>query len=292
MRWEGERESGNVEDRRDSGGGGGGFGLPIGRGGIGLGTIVIALIAGWVLGINPLTLLGVLGGGGEVAPVEQAAPRQGPPADDPGAKFVRVVLASTEDVWTKIFQQAGARYQPPGLVMYNGRTQTGCGLGDAAAGPFYCPADQKVYIDLAFYRTMRDRLGAPGDSAQAYVIAHEVGHHIQNLTGTMRKMDEARQRMSERQYNPLSVRLELQADCYAGVWAYHTQQAKQWFDDKDLELALNAAAAVGDDRLQSQMQGAVRPETFTHGSSQQRAAWFRTGLQAGRIDQCDTFSTR
>jgi predicted metalloprotease len=295
MRWEGERESGNVEDRRGSGGGGGGgFGLPIGRGGIGVGTIVIALVIGWVLGINPLTLLGVLGGGGDIsAPVEQAQPRQqGPAADDRGSKFVRVVLASTEDVWGKVFQQAGAQYRAPGLVLYSGRTATGCGMGDAAAGPFYCPADQRVYIDLAFYRLMRDRLGAPGDSAQAYVIAHEVGHHIQNLTGTMRKMEEARQRVSERQYNQLSVRLELQADCYAGIWVHHSQQAKGWLDAQDIEQAINAAAAVGDDKLQREMQGAVRPETFTHGSSQQRAQWFRVGAQSGRIDQCDTFAAR
>ena len=292
MRWEGERESGNVEDRRGSGGGGG-FGLPIGRGGIGVGTIVIALIIGWVLGINPLTLLGVLGGGGDVGvPVEQAQPRQGQPADDRGSKFVRVVLASTEDVWGKVFQQAGAQYRAPALVLYSGRTSTGCGMGDAAAGPFYCPADQRVYIDLAFYKLMRDRLGAPGDSAQAYVIAHEVGHHIQNLTGTMRKMEEARQRLSERQYNQLSVRLELQADCYAGIWVHHSQQAKGWLDAQDIEQAINAAAAVGDDKLQREMQGAVRPETFTHGSSQQRAQWFRVGAQSGRVDQCDTFAAR
>lgn len=297
MRWEGERESSNVEDRRagGSGGGGGGGGLPIGRGGIGLGTIVIALVAGWILGINPLTLLGVLSGdGGPAMSVQEPAPAARAPdtAGDPQAKFVSVVLASTEDVWTEIFRKGGSQYPAPPLVLYSGRTRTGCGLGEAAAGPFYCPEDRKVYIDLSFYRLMKDRLGAPGDTAQAYVIAHEVGHHVQNLLGTMQQMERARGQVDERRYNQLSVRLELQADCYAGIWVHHSQQAKHWLEPGDIEEALTAAAAVGDDKLQREMQGRVRPESFTHGTSEQRARWFRVGAQTGRLDQCDTFAAR
>lgn len=295
MRWEGERESENVEDRR---GQGGGVGLPIGRGSIGLGTIAIALVAGWLLGINPLTLLGVLSGGGGDAPTTQREPADTPAgspadgADSAGGKFASVVLASTEDVWGQVFQRAGATYRPARMVLYSGRTPTGCGFGDAAAGPFYCPEDQTVYIDLSFNRVLRDRLGASGDTAQAYVIAHEVGHHIQNQMGTMQKMAAARQQMSEVQYNALSVRLELQADCYAGVWVHHSQQAKQWLEQGDIEEALNAAAAVGDDHIMRQSTGVVRPERFTHGSSEQRTRWFRTGAQSGRIEQCDTFTDR
>ena len=291
MRWENQRESGNVEDRRGQGGGGGRIGLPVGRGGIGLGTIVIALLAGWIFGINPLTLLGMFAGGGSgmsvEAPAQQRAPSgQTATPDDAGGKFVSVVLASTEDVWSNVFQKAGGRYTPPTLVLYSGRTQTACGLGSAAAGPFYCPGDRKVYIDLAFYRVMRERLGAPGDAAQAYVIAHEVGHHIQNLTGTMARVEQARQRMSEAQYNQVSVLLELQADCYAGIWAHDSQQARNWLSSQDIEQAMNAAAAVGDDRL---TQGTVRPENFTHGTSAQRVHWFRVGAQSGDVNQCDTF---
>ncbi|MGE0312726.1 MAG: neutral zinc metallopeptidase [Lautropia sp.] len=313
MRWEGEKESSNVEDRR--GQGGGGFRLPIpggggGRrgGGIGIGTIVIVVLAAWLFGINPLTLLGMFSGIGpvteEVMPREQAMPRSptpggvpqagrpGPAPQDPARSFVSVVLASTEEVWGRIFEAAGSRYPAPTLVLYSGATQTACGAGNAAAGPFYCPADRKVYIDLSFYRTLRDRLGAPGDTAQAYVIAHEVGHHIQNLTGTMQKMESARARMGERQYNELSVRLELQADCYAGVWAHHSQRSRNWFEQGDIEEALNAAAAVGDDHIQRQTQGTVVPDAFTHGTSAQRSRWFRAGMQSGSIDQCDTFSVR
>ncbi len=289
MRWDNERESGNVEDRRGSGGGGG-MGLPIGRGGVGVGTIVIALVAGWIFGINPLTLLGILS---DVAPVEQSAP-QGtrPPADDRAAKFVSVVLGSTEDVWTDVFQKSNAQYPPPKLVLYSGRTSTSCGLGQAAAGPFYCPADRNVYLDLSFFRLMAERFRAPGDFAQAYVVAHEVGHHIQNLMGTMDQMERARRRVSEAEYNQLSVRLELQADCYAGVWAARSQQAKNWLEQGDVEEALAAATAVGDDTIQRASQGTVVPETFTHGSAAQRVRWFRQGMQTGRVDQCDTFSAR
>jgi predicted metalloprotease len=295
MRWEGQRESSNIEDRRGGGdGGGGGVGLPIGRGGIGLGTIVIALVAGWIFGINPLTLLGVLGGDGQVEIPTQQAPQgatHGTP-EDAGGKFVAVVLASTEDVWNDVFRKGGAQYRSPQLVLYSGRTRTACGLGESAAGPFYCPGDQKVYIDLAFYKLMRDRLGAPGEAAQAYVVAHEIGHHVQNLLGTMEKVDAARSRANEAQANAISVRLELQADCYAGVWAARSQQARGWLDQSDLESVLNAASAIGDDTLQRRSQGVVVPESFTHGSSAQRVKWFRAGAQSGDLGQCDTFSTR
>jgi predicted metalloprotease len=266
-------------------------------GGIGVGTIVIAMLVAWMLGINPLTLLGMLEGGGPVV-VEQSQPQDpsrpgsaaAPGQMDEGRQFVSVVLASTEDVWSAIFQRSGNRYPAPTLVLFSGATQTACGQGSAAAGPFYCPADGKLYIDLAFYRTLRDRLGAPGDTAQAYVIAHEVGHHIQNLTGMMRKMEAARRQASEPQYNELSVRLELQADCYAGIWAHHSQQGRQWFEQGDIEEALNAAAAVGDDNIQRRTQGMVVPEAFTHGSSAQRTRWFKTGLESGSVDRCDTFA--
>ena len=306
MRWEGQRESSNVEDRRGSPGGGG-FSVPGGRGGLGVGTIVIALLGAWLFGINPMTVMEILGGGEgpsmtAPAPQPQVTQRSGQPAgaqpgtqaapQDQMSKFVSVVLASTEDTWKKVFQASGSQYPAPRLVLYSGRTATACGTGESAAGPFYCPADKKLYIDLAFYKLMRDRLGAAGDTAQAYVIAHEVGHHIQNLVGTMDKMEQARARMSAQQYNQLSVRLELQADCYAGVWVHHSQQAKGWLEPGDIEEAINAAAAVGDDRLQKEMRGVVRPESFTHGSSVQRVKWFRVGAETGRIDQCDTFAAR
>ena len=289
MKWEGERQSDNVEDRRSGGGGGGGFG--IGGRGIGIGTIVIALLGGWVLGINPLTLLGVLGGGGgAVAPTEQHA--AAPPANDKVAAFVSTVLASTEDVWTAQFRAAGGAYQAPGLVLFRGATRTACGMGQAAMGPFYCPADQKVYIDLGFFDTLGQRLGAPGDFAQAYVVAHEVGHHVQRLLGITDKVDGLRGRVPEEQMNALSVRLELQADCLAGVWAHHSQKAKAWLEPGDVEEGLNAASKIGDDTLQRQSQGVVVPESFTHGTSAQRVNWFKKGLASGSMAQCNTFESR
>jgi uncharacterized protein len=291
MKWEGERQSENVEDRR-AGGGGGGFRLGGGRS-VGIGTVVIAVVAGWIFGINPLTVLGLLGGGGgAVAPQEQSAPAQRPPAGDAAAAFVSTVLASTEDVWAKILQQGGATYQAPKLVLFRGATPTACGTGQAAMGPFYCPGDSKVYIDLGFFDTLRARMGAPGDFAQAYVIAHEVGHHVQNLMGITGKVDGMRGRTSETQMNALSVRVELQADCFAGVWAHHSQQAKGWLDRGDIEEALNAAAQIGDDNLQRKSQGTVVPESFTHGSSQQRVTWFKRGLESGSVPQCNTFDAR
>jgi hypothetical protein len=293
MKWEGNRESDNVEDRRDEGGGGGG-GFPVfGGRGIGIGTIVIALIGGWVFGINPLTLLGMLSGGGAPAQVQtQQAPAHRPPADDTMARFVSTVLADTEDVWGDVFRQNGTTYQNPRLVLFRDRTPTACGTGQAAMGPFYCPADRKVYIDLGFYETLKNRLGAPGDFAQAYVIAHEVGHHVQNLLGISSRVDQMRGRVSQVEYNHLSVRLELQADCFAGVWAHHAQNARQILEQGDVEEAMNAAAKIGDDALQRASGGAVVPDSFTHGTSAQRQRWFRTGLDSGSIKACDTFSSR
>jgi predicted metalloprotease len=274
------------------GGGGGGFG--IGGRGIGLGTVAVAVIAGWIFGINPLTLLGMMGGG--EAPTAQTAPQgpaPAPPADDAQARFVSQVLRSTETVWTDVFKQAGRTYQPPRLVLFSDRWPTACGQGQAAMGPFYCPNDQKVYIDLRFYNVLERKLGAPGQFAQAYVVAHEVGHHVQQQLGVMDKVDAARSRAGEAQGNALSVRVELQADCLAGVWAKRSQQEQGWrLEPGDIETALNAAAQIGDDTLQRKSQGTVVPETFTHGSSAQRVTWFKRGLETGNVDQCNTFDSR
>ena len=290
MRWEGNRESSNVEDRRGEGGGGGGFGL--GGRSIGIGTVVIALVGGAIFGINPLTILGILTGGGGPAPQVQQGPAQRPPADDTMAKFVSTVLADTEDVWKQIFTQGGATYKEPKLALFRGAVATACGQGQSAMGPFYCPADQKIYIDLNFYETLKSRLGAPGDFAQAYVIAHEVGHHVQNQLGITQKMEQLRGRTSQAEYNAASVRLELQADCFAGVWAHHAQNARQILEQGDVEEAMNAAAKIGDDALQGGRGGAVVPESFTHGSSAQRQRWFSAGLKGGTVKGCDTFSSR
>jgi uncharacterized protein len=285
MRWEGNRESSNVEDMRSDGGGGGGFGF--GGGTLGIGAIVIALIGGAVLGVNPLTLLGLMSGGG--APVVQQAPAHRPPAGDREARFVSTVLADTEDVWTDLFRQGGATYHDPKLVLFRGAVRTACGAGQAAMGPFYCPADQKVYIDLSFYDTLKNQLGAPGDFAQAYVIAHEVGHHVQNELGITERVDRIRAHASPARSNALSVRLELQADCFAGVWANHAQKARQILEQGDIESAMNAARKIGDDALQKAAGRAVVPESFTHGTSAQRQHWFSTGLETGSVKACDTF---
>jgi uncharacterized protein len=290
MRWEGNRESDNVEDRRDGGGGGfGGFGGFGGRS-IGIGTIVIALVGGAIFGINPLTILSMLSGGGGPAPqAQQQGPAHPPPANDKTAKFVSVVLANTEDVWTKVFRGAGATYHPPKLDLFRGAIRTGCGAGEAAMGPFYCPADQKVYIDLSFYDTLRNQLGAPGEFAEAYVIAHEVGHHVQDELGITRKVDAMRPRLSQANQNALSVRVELQADCFAGVWAHYSEDSKHWLDPGDIESAMNAAAKIGDDTLQRSAGRAVVPESFTHGTSAQRQRWFHNGYESGSVKRCDTF---
>ena len=291
MKWEGNRESDNVEDRRDGGGGGLGGGLLGGRS-IGIGTIVVALLGGWVFGINPLTIINMLSGGAPPAQVQQQTPAQRPPADDRMAKFVSTVLADTEDVWKDVFAKGGATYKEPRLVLFRGATQTACGQGQAAMGPFYCPGDQKVYIDLGFYETLTKRLGAPGEFAQAYVVAHEVGHHVQNLLGISAKVDKMRGQVSQADYNVLSVKLELQADCFAGVWAYHANESRQILQGGDIESAMNAAAKIGDDALQRSGGGAVMPESFTHGTSAQRQRWFKTGLTSGSVKSCDTFSAR
>jgi predicted metalloprotease len=297
MRMDGEEESSNVEDVRGSGGGfgGGGGGFGIGGRGIGIGTVAVALIAGWVFGINPLTVLGLLSGGGGGAPTTQSAPAPAvrPPTGDPQAKFVSQVLHSTEVVWTDIFKQAGKTYQDPKLRLFRDSYPTGCGQGEAAMGPFYCPADRIVYLDMGFFDTMSQRLGAPGQFAQAYVIAHEVGHHVQNLLGISDKVDAARQRGSEAQANAMSVRLELQADCFAGVWAKRSQSEQGWrLEQGDIETALNAASQIGDDTLQRKARGTVVPESFTHGTSAQRVGWFKRGFDSGNPDQCGTFEAR
>jgi predicted metalloprotease len=213
-----------------------------------------------------------------------------PTGNDEGAQFVSVVLADTEDTWTEIFQAGGERYQPPKLVLFTGVVRSACGTAQAAMGPFYCPSDQKVYIDLGFYRELRERFRAPGDFAQAYVIAHEIGHHVQTLLGTSQQVRQMQEQSSKQQGNALSVQLELQADCYAGVWAHHANRARQILEEGDVEEGLNAASAIGDDNIQRQTQGTVVPESFTHGSSQQRVTWFRRGLESGSMKNCDTFA--
>ncbi|WP_077000119.1 neutral zinc metallopeptidase [Variovorax sp. KK3] len=291
MRWEGNEQSDNVEDRR--GGGGGGFGgLPIGGRSVGLGTVAVAVIAGWIFGINPLTLLGLMSGGEPAPQVQQQGPARKPPAEDKEAAFVSTVLRNTEVVWTDIFRQNGGNYTPTRLVLFRGATPTACGTGQSAMGPFYCPGDKKVYIDLGFYDTLSRQLGAPGEFARAYVIAHEVGHHVQDELGITGKVDQMRGRLSESQGNALSVRVELQADCFAGVWAHHSQESKQWLDPGDIEAAMNAAAKIGDDALQRSAGRAVVPDSFTHGSSAQRQRWFGAGYKTGKIQDCDTFAAR
>ena len=321
MQMDGE-ESSNVEDRRGEGGGfggggfgGGGFGggmgggmggglpVPVGGGGGlfkgGMGLVAFVVIA-LILGADPLALLGsVTGGGGyqQQVPSSQAsrtAPAQRPPAGDAESGFVSRVLKSTEDVWGDIFRDLGRQYRDPRLVLYRDATRTECGVGQSAMGPFYCPADQRVYLDLAFFDDLARRFHAPGQFPQAYVIAHEVGHHVQNLLGISDKVEQMKSRMSKRDANALSVRLELQADCFAGVWANRADAARggRMIDDRDIEQALTAASAIGDDRLQRQAQGRIVPDSFTHGSSAQRMRWFRKGLDSGDPRQCDTFGAK
>jgi len=288
MRMDDQRESDNLEDRRGSGMGGGG-GLRLGGGRLGLGTIAIALVASYFLGINPLTVLSMLSGGGMPAIEQSAPPASKPPANDETAIFVSKVLASTEDTWNEVFRASGRQYEEPKLVLFSGVTPTACGTGQSAMGPFYCPGDQKVYIDLTFFRELKSRFKAPGEFAQAYVVAHEVAHHVQNQLGIADKVSEARQRASKAEANALSVRMELQADCLAGVWGKHTDTMKGVLEPGDLEAALNAASAIGDDRLQQQTQGRIVPESFTHGSSEQRVRWFKRGFESGDMNQCNTF---
>ncbi|QRG04771.1 neutral zinc metallopeptidase [Xanthobacter dioxanivorans] len=293
MRWEDFRSSDNVEDRR--GGGGGGFQMPGGRGGLGIGTILVVGLIGWALGINPAVIIGgleAINGTSGSAP-QQSAPRttqSGPPKDDLG-RFAAAVLAQTEDVWTEIFRSEGKTYQDPKLVLFSGATRSACGGAQSAMGPFYCPLDQKVYLDLSFFREMKERFRAPGDFAAAYVIAHEVGHHVENLIGLLPKVQQAQARASSRaEANNLSVRVELMADCLAGVWAYHANARFRILEPGDVEEALGAASAIGDDRLQKQAQGYAVPDSFTHGTSQQRVNWFTRGLKSGSMQQCNAFS--
>ena len=278
MKWKGGRRSRNIEDRR-------GARAPKLLGG-GIGTIVLILVALY-FGIDPTPLLQGLQDSGSSSGTRPTAEDL---RDDPLADMVSVVVADTEDVWTEIFAEQGIRYKEPVLVMFTGSTRSACGLGQAAMGPFYCPADQKAYIDLSFYDQMRTRFSAPGDFAQAYVIAHEIGHHVQNLLGISGKVHDMKRRVSQADANALSVRLELQADCLAGVWAHRAHRARNIIEAGDIEEALNAASAIGDDTLQRQGGGTVVPESFTHGTSAQRQTWFRIGLETGEPDNCDTFS--
>ena len=284
MRLDDQNESSNVEDRRGSGGG---FGGGIGGGRLGLGTVVVALVASYFLGVDPSVILDMASQfQGPQAPQVEA---RKPPAEDQMARFVAKVLGSTEETWHQVFRENDAQYQEPRLVLFNGSTPTACGTGMSAVGPFYCPLDQKVYIDLSFYRDLKERFHAPGEFAQAYVIAHEVGHHVQNLLGISEKVREAQQRSGRSRANELSVRQELQADCLAGVWGHRADAAKDIIEPGEIEQGLNAAAAIGDDRIQQQTQGRVVRDAFTHGSSEQRVRWFKRGLETGDLRQCDTF---
>jgi predicted metalloprotease len=301
MRWKKGPRSDNIEDKRGTGGGGspGGFRIPMGgkRGGMGIGTIVILLVLMWLFGGN----LGSLFGPGQSPQQTQQVPTQNQPTQNSGApkvsndemkEFISAVLGTTEEIWNDIFKKMGRQYREPTLVLFSGYVRSACGMAQSAMGPFYCPRDQKVYIDLSFYRDMKQRLGAPGDFAQAYVIAHEVGHYVQNLIGIADQVTDARMRASKEQGNELSVRMELQADCFAGVWGNNAQRMRNILEQGDLEEGLNAASAIGDDRMQKRSTGYVVPESFTHGSSAQRVRWFKKGLQAGDINVCDTFKAR
>ncbi len=283
MKWEGNRQSSNIEDRRGMSG--------LGGRSIGIGGVVVALIASLIFGVDPGTVLSMLGGG-PAGPSQIEAPAGQAPANDRVAQFVSVVLADTEDTWQQIFRANGADYPQPKLVLFSGQTPTACGTGQSATGPFYCPGDQKVYIDLSFFRLMQQRFNVSGEFAQAYVIAHEVGHHVQHVTGIMDKVNGVRRSGSQSQANALSVRLELQADCFAGVWAHHANEARAILEAGDIEAALNAATAIGDDALQKQSQGYAVPDSFTHGSSAQRVRWFRRGIESGQIGSCNTFEAQ
>lgn len=278
MRWQGRQGSSNIEDRR---------GVRFGRaGGIGIGTILLALVAMY-FGQDPSVVLQGIQPG---APTSEEGPYQETPEEAQLREFVSVVLADTEETWGEIFRQAGATYEQPKLVLFSGAVESACGFAQAAVGPFYCPGDRKVYIDLSFYEELHSRFGAPGDFAQAYVVAHEIGHHVQTLMGISERNMAARQRASEAEANALSVRQELQADCFAGIWAHNADRSRQLLEQGDIEEGLNAAAAIGDDRLQKQGRGYVAPESFTHGSSEQRVRWFKRGFETGSVSNCDTFA--
>jgi predicted metalloprotease len=287
MRIEDDRESDNIEDRR---GGGGGMRR---AGGLGIGGILVALVVSYFLGIDPSMLMGAANTVSNMQPQSQGQPID--PARDPDAALrseVSKMLRRNEETWSALFQQMGGTYQKPKLVLFSGATRTACGTGQAAMGPFYCPGDQQVYLDMDFFREMEKRFRAGGDFARAYVIAHEIGHHVQNQMGITGKTDAMRDRVSKVEYNKISVRVELQADCFAGVWAHHSHKAKPFIEANDPEEALRAANAIGDDALQRQSQGAVVPDSFTHGTSAQRTRWFKTGLETGSVKACDTFAAR
>ncbi len=314
MRWEDYRRSDNVEDRRDERGGfeTGGMQVPFGGGGLGIGGLIVVGIIALALSVDPRALIGNLDQvmsqpryeergrppmrpdgparrDGPMRPDGPGRPKAGAPLDQTG-QFVAAVLAQTEDVWKQVFKQSGQTYREPRLVLFANAVQSACGFGQAATGPFYCPQDQRVYLDISFFRTLRERFKAPGDFAAAYVIAHEVGHHVQNLMGILPRVTQQRQRAQKVEANALSVKLELQADCLAGVWAFHADSKLKVLEPGDLEKALAAAGAVGDDRLQRQTQGRVAPESFTHGTSAQRQAWFTTGVKTGSVQRCNTFA--
>jgi uncharacterized protein len=299
MEWEQSRESTNIEDRRGEGGGGG-FSIGGGGGGLGIGAILIILAIGYFTGIDPRILLGgaqILTGGGNGVSYQTPARAPSPSSqsqevaqNDPMRHFVAKILGQTEDVWTKILpEQKGIQYTDPKLVLYSGATRSGCGQAQAAMGPFYCPNDQKVYLDMSFFNDMRTKYGGGGDFAYAYVIAHEIGHHVQNLMGILGKVDEAKAQSSRTQANALSVRVELMADCLAGVWAYNANEQWRILDPGDVEKALATAQAIGDDRLQTAARGYAVPDSFTHGSAAMRQKWLTAGLQSGQIDSCNTF---
>ncbi|MCL7487236.1 MAG: neutral zinc metallopeptidase [Desulfobulbaceae bacterium] len=281
MRWENGRKSSNIEDRR-------GRRISTGIKGGGIGILLLALV-GMYFGIDPSIILNL---GGQIGMDQTTATTDYQPSAEENelAEFVAVVLADTEDTWKAQFREKGGSYVEPKLVLFSGAVQSACGFAQAAMGPFYCPGDQKVYIDLSFYQDLKDKMNAPGDFAQAYVIAHEVGHHVQHLLGISDQVHAARGRLAEKEYNQLSVRLELQADCLAGVWANHADRVRQIVEPGDIDEALNAASQIGDDRLQKQGRGYVTPDSFTHGSSAQRARWFKQGYAAGQFDACDTFA--
>ena len=282
MRWRKGRRSSNIEDRR---------GMRLGRGGVKLGggTLIIVMVVGLLMGQNPLQLLGMLAGEGGLGGTTAQAPRRQTPQNSEDAEFVSVILADTEDTWNQLFASLGQRYRPATLVMFTDQVRSACGMNTAATGPFYCPPDRKVYIDLGFFHELKN-LGAPGDFARAYVLGHEIGHHIQNLLGTADKVRQAQQRGGKAQANALSVLLELQADCYAGVWAHHANKQRNLLEAGDVEEGLNAAASIGDDRLLRRAGRSASPESFTHGSSQQRVYWLRKGLQTGEVNSCNTFA--